>query len=72
MTFVLENYTLTTSAAEVLETREKRIYAPSFMKLTEEIKKESDEKIKCAINALSKKRKYVNLKNVKKYSLTSN
>lgn len=39
LTFVLENYTLTTSTAEVLETREKRIYAPSFMKLTEEIKK---------------------------------
>ena len=45
MTFVLENYTLTTFTAEVLETREKRIYAPSFMKLTEEIKKESDEKM---------------------------
>lgn len=57
MTFVLENYTLTTSAAEVLETREKRIYAPSFMKLTEEIKKESDEKIKCAIECVVQEKK---------------
>lgn len=57
MTFVLENYTLTTSTAEVLETREKRIYAPSFMKLTEEIKKESDEKIKCAIECVAQEEK---------------
>lgn len=57
MTFVLENYTLTTSTVEVLETREKRIYAPSFMKLTEEIKKESDEKIKCAIECVVQEEK---------------
>ena len=69
MTFVLENYTLTTSTAEVLETIEKRIYAPSFMKLIEEIKKESDEKIKCAIECVAQEEKVCK---PKKYSLTSN
>ena len=77
---VLENYTLTTSSGEVLETGEKRIYAPSiiaitsgeavnltdgisdkqtdaFMNLTEEIKKESYEKIKCAIECVAQEEK---------------
>ena len=77
---VLENYTLTNSLGEVLDTGEKRIYAPSivaivdgkavnltdgisdkqtdaYMELSDEIKKDSYQKIKCTIECVANTQK---------------